>query len=173
MLPPKRERFCREYIIDLNGKQAAIRAGYSPGKSAEVAAHRLLSDVKIQERIAQLNKKIETKLEIKVEDILKAMLNIVNVDTSKLYHPDGSPRELKDIPLEARNAINVFGGKKFSVSNGDRAKAAEIIMKHLGGGYGIQDQEAKTEDDKPKESGELKYTVNVRPGSGIKYDKGD
>ena len=30
----KQERFCDEYMIDLNAKQAAIRAGYSP-KTAE------------------------------------------------------------------------------------------------------------------------------------------
>jgi len=29
MLTPKQDAFCREYLIDLNGTQAAIRAGYS------------------------------------------------------------------------------------------------------------------------------------------------
>lgn len=28
-LTPKQERFCEEYLIDLNATQAAIRAGYS------------------------------------------------------------------------------------------------------------------------------------------------
>jgi phage terminase small subunit len=34
-LTPKQARFVEEYIVDLNGKQAAMRAGYSP-KTAEV-----------------------------------------------------------------------------------------------------------------------------------------
>ena len=34
MLNEKQERFCKEYVIDLNGKQAAIRSGYSE-KSGE------------------------------------------------------------------------------------------------------------------------------------------
>ena len=42
MLNPKQKRFVSEYLIDLNAKQAAIRAGYSP-KTAEVQASRLLS----------------------------------------------------------------------------------------------------------------------------------
>src|ERR1700751_1632756 len=46
-LPCRRSRFVEEYILDLNGKQAAIRAGYSP-KTAEVQASRLLRNVKVQ-----------------------------------------------------------------------------------------------------------------------------
>lgn len=37
----KQERFCDEYMIDLNAKQAAIRAGYSP-KTAEQIGNQLL-----------------------------------------------------------------------------------------------------------------------------------
>ena len=35
MLTPKQARFVEEYLIDLNGKQAAVRAGYAV-KAAEV-----------------------------------------------------------------------------------------------------------------------------------------
>lgn len=41
-LRPKQKRFVEEYLIDLNGKQAAVRAGYAAG-SAHVTASRLLS----------------------------------------------------------------------------------------------------------------------------------
>ena len=46
-LSAKRQRFAEEFLVDLNGKQAAIRAGYSP-RSAEVTASRLLSDANVQ-----------------------------------------------------------------------------------------------------------------------------
>ena len=46
-LTPKQARFVEEYLIDLNGKQAAIRAGYSPG-TAEVQASRLLRNAKVR-----------------------------------------------------------------------------------------------------------------------------
>ena len=52
MLNEKQKRFVSEYIIDLNAKQAAIRAGYSP-KTAEVQASRLLSLVKVQTEISK------------------------------------------------------------------------------------------------------------------------
>lgn len=52
-LSPKQERFCEEYLLDLNGKQAAIRAGYAAA-TAEVQASRLLRNVKVQQRVDDL-----------------------------------------------------------------------------------------------------------------------
>src|ERR671931_577274 len=46
-LPPKRQRFVDEYLIDLNGAQAAIRAGYSANCAKEQAA-RLLTVANVQ-----------------------------------------------------------------------------------------------------------------------------
>jgi|SRR5208282_3260351 len=46
MLTPRQARFVEEYLIDLNGRQAAIRAGYSPN-AAEVQASRLIRNAKV------------------------------------------------------------------------------------------------------------------------------
>ena len=40
-LPPRQQHFVAEYLVDQNGKAAAIRAGYSP-RSAQVKASRML-----------------------------------------------------------------------------------------------------------------------------------
>jgi len=40
-LTPKQARFVEEYLIDLNGTQAAIRAGYSPNTANEIASENL------------------------------------------------------------------------------------------------------------------------------------
>lgn len=56
-LTPKQRRFCEEYLIDLNGKQAVIRAGYSES-GASVTATRLLAKANIKKYIEQqLNQK--------------------------------------------------------------------------------------------------------------------
>src|SRR4051794_11457661 len=52
-LTPKQQRFVEEYVVDLNGKHAAIRAGYS-ATSAEGQASRLLSDAKVQQAVSAL-----------------------------------------------------------------------------------------------------------------------
>jgi phage terminase small subunit len=54
-LTPKQQRFCEEYVVDCNGTQAAIRAGYSE-KTAVEQASRLLINVKVGERINELQK---------------------------------------------------------------------------------------------------------------------
>ncbi len=54
-LTPKQERFCREYVVDLNATQAAMRAGYSK-KTAYSAGQRLLKNVEIQKRLSVLVK---------------------------------------------------------------------------------------------------------------------
>lgn len=46
-LTPRQARFVSEYLVDLNGRQAAIRAGYSPRTANEQAA-RLLTKANIQ-----------------------------------------------------------------------------------------------------------------------------
>ncbi len=49
-LTPKQEAFVREYLIDLNGTQAAIRAGYS-AKTANEQAARLLANVSVADAV--------------------------------------------------------------------------------------------------------------------------
>jgi len=50
MITRKQERFIQEYIKDLNGKRAALRAGYG-NKTASKQQSRLLNTPEIKERI--------------------------------------------------------------------------------------------------------------------------
>lgn len=52
-MTPRQEKFCVEYLIDLNATQAAIRAGYSD-KTAYSMGQRLLKNVEIQSRIKKM-----------------------------------------------------------------------------------------------------------------------
>lgn len=45
----KQLAFCQEYVVDKNGTQAAIRAGYSD-KTANEQASRLLTNVNIKKK---------------------------------------------------------------------------------------------------------------------------
>lgn len=52
-MTPKQTAFVQEYMKDLNGTQAAIRAGYSADTATEQAS-RLLTNVKVASAIAEL-----------------------------------------------------------------------------------------------------------------------
>ena len=56
-MTPRQEKFCIEYLIELNATQAAIRAGYSK-RTAEALASRLLRNVNIRSRIKELQDKV-------------------------------------------------------------------------------------------------------------------
>ena len=74
-LRPKREHFCREYVIDHNAKQAAIRSGYSV-KTATAAGSALLTYPEVKARIAELEKPALAKLEITAERVLSQLAGI-------------------------------------------------------------------------------------------------
>lgn len=68
-LTPKQQRFITEYLIDLNGKQAAVRAGYSP-HTAQEQSSRLLSLAKVQEAVGEAQKASEGAAGITRERVL-------------------------------------------------------------------------------------------------------
>lgn len=62
-LTDKQERFCQEYIIDFNGTQAAIRAGYSEA-TARSTASEYLAKPNIQKRLGEIKKALSEKTEL-------------------------------------------------------------------------------------------------------------
>ena len=71
-LTAKQQRFCDEYLIDLNATQAAIRAGYSK-KTANEQGARLLVNVSIQKKIFELQKEREKRTEITQDSVLREL----------------------------------------------------------------------------------------------------
>ncbi len=69
MMPPRREQFCREYVIDFNGKQAAIRAGYSELAATEQGS-RLLRSVHVRSRIDELLDGVTERSKLTAESVL-------------------------------------------------------------------------------------------------------
>jgi len=69
ILSPKRLRFVQEYLIDLNGAQAAIRAGYSK-RTAVMQASRLLTNANVQAALQEQKAALATTLGITTERIV-------------------------------------------------------------------------------------------------------
>lgn len=67
-LSDKQAAFAREYAVDKNGKQAAIRAGYAPG-AAEVTASRLLRNVNVRAEVERTLAKSAAKVELTVASV--------------------------------------------------------------------------------------------------------
>jgi phage terminase small subunit len=72
MLSPKRHRFVSEYLVDMNAKQAAIRAGYS-AKTAEVQGSRLLRNAQVKDLIDSKNELALGHLGITADRVLREL----------------------------------------------------------------------------------------------------
>jgi len=74
-LSDKQELFCREYLKDFNATQAAIRAGYSEDTASQQGS-RLLSNVKVSERLEKLSKALLEQIDDDILDNLKTLREI-------------------------------------------------------------------------------------------------
>jgi phage terminase small subunit len=72
----KQQRFCDEYLIDLNATQAAIRAGYSK-KTAGVIGDENLKKPYIKEYIADRMAQKESKLIADQDEVLKYLTSVL------------------------------------------------------------------------------------------------
>lgn len=72
-LTDKQRLFCHEYLKDLNGTQAAIRAGYSENTAQQIASENLSKPL-VSEYLEKLKKEKFSKVNIEVDDILNDII---------------------------------------------------------------------------------------------------
>ncbi|QJP14620.1 terminase small subunit [Starkeya sp. ORNL1] len=80
-LSPRRQIFVREYLIDLNCKKAAERAGYAP-RSAQEQGHRLFRNVQVAAAISIAMADRARRTQIESDAILKRWWDIANADVN-------------------------------------------------------------------------------------------
>ena len=82
-LTPLQQRFVDEYLVDLNGTQAAIRAGYSPDTARQMASENL-SKPYIQIAIVDARKRQQARTHIEADRVVLEAWNIVFADPREL-----------------------------------------------------------------------------------------
>ena len=75
VLTDKQQRFCDEYLIDLNATQAAIRAGYSKNTAAVIAAENLIKP-NIQNYLAEAKKRLSDRNENLADQVVEELKKI-------------------------------------------------------------------------------------------------
>ncbi len=141
----QQKRFVAEYIIDFNGTQAAIRAGYSK-KTANEQAAQLLAKLSIQDAVNEAARDRELRTQITADNVLIGLYKTACYDIAEAYNADGTLKNIHDIPKEVRQAIvgiEVFEefagrgedrvkiGETKKVKFGDRTRPQELLAKHL------------------------------------------
>ena len=88
-LTAKQKAFVREYLVDLNATQAAIRAGYSK-RSAYSTGQRMLKNDEVQKAIQKAQKRREERTEVTQDYVIAKLREIAEKDAS-----DGPDSDLK------------------------------------------------------------------------------
>lgn len=136
-LTPKQERFCEEYIVDLNATQAAIRAGYSERTANEQGAQ-LLAKLSIQQRMQELQAERSKRTAITQDRVVQELAAIAfanATDYAQVIRP-GVVRITPTAELSAEQVKAVAGIKEgangIEVKLNDKVKALELLGRHLG-----------------------------------------
>ena len=139
-LTPKQAEFVRQYLVDLNATQAAIRAGYSEKTAYRIGAE-LLQKTSVAEAIAAAQAKREQRTEITADRVVAELAKIAFADPRELmeWGPEGV--KLKDsADLTEGQAAAIAGVSENITQNGsslklkrhDKVKALELLGRHLG-----------------------------------------
>lgn len=104
-LTPRQAAFVHEYLIDLNGTQAAIRAGYSPA-TADVQASQLLGELNIAAAVAKGKAQRLARVNITADSVLSEMHALATscVDHYKIDE-FGNLKPTDDAPDNAMAAV--------------------------------------------------------------------
>ena len=135
---PKYEAFCQEYMKDLNGAQAAIRAGYSE-KGANVKGAQLLAIVSISERIAELMQERQQRTQVTADMVIAELAKIGFHNVQDFVNGGNSILELKHLDANKTAAVSSVkttlkadGDLVSEVKFHDKVAALEKLGKHLG-----------------------------------------
>lgn len=116
----KHELFCREYVVDYNGTQAAIRAGYSK-KTAHVQASALLRNPKVLTRVRELQKEQTERLAISQDWVVLQLVDVVQKSKD--------PIPVMEWDYEEKKLVKTG---EYSFDSKGATKALELLGKHLG-----------------------------------------
>jgi phage terminase small subunit len=134
-LTAKQQRFCDEYLVDLNATQAAIRAGYSK-KFAGQNADKILKNTNVKEYIKTRMDEKEKELIADQDEILRYLTAVMRGTETDEQYVVGAEGGVEKIPV--RKQVN-------------QLKAAEMLAKR----YGLL-------VDKMEVDADMEMTINVR-----------
>lgn len=120
-LTDKQKEFVRQYLVDLNATQAAVRAGYSV-KTASRIGPELLGKTWVREAIEKAQAKRARRVEVTQDYVLS---NLVEVVERTMQRAPVTDRKGEQVTDEEGRAVWTFDAKGAN-------KALELLGKHLG-----------------------------------------
>lgn len=143
MLTPREQRFIAEYPVDFNGKEAAIRAGYSK-RSAAVTASRLLQKPAIKQAISTKRQLQIESADLSAARVLEELRRLAFSDIRSLFDEKGNLHPLHKLTAEQAACIagvevvikNAKAGDNqtdtvHKIKVWDKPRSLEMLAKHF------------------------------------------
>jgi phage terminase small subunit len=176
-LTPKQQRFVDEYLIDLNGAQAAIRAGYSEKTAKEIASENLTKP-NVIEAVSAAQAARSKRTQVDADWVLERLETEAKADLADIYDDSGALKPVKDWPLiwrqglisgvETAQEFEEVDGKKVpaglvhKVKISDRIKRVELIGKHMAVSAFVERHEHTGKDGGPIQTEDISETERAR-----------
>lgn len=125
-LSEKQKRFCEEYLVDLNGTQAAIRAGYAKG-SAVVQASRLLTNDNVASYVRELRELQKATTLITADYVLAGLKEVAERSLQRVPVMDWDYEKKEPVQKTDEEGNNIW---VFEANGANRA--FELLGKHVG-----------------------------------------
>ena len=120
-LTDKQTAFVREYLVDLNATQAAIRAGYSERTASRIGPQ-LFGKTWVREAIEKAQAKRARRVEVTQDYVLSNLVEVVERTMQRAPVLDRKGEQVTD---EEGRAVWTFDAKGAN-------RALELLGKHLG-----------------------------------------
>lgn len=165
-MTPKQEAFVREYLIDLNATQAAIRAGYSEATAYSIGQENL-NKPEIAAAINEAQADRAERTQINADYVLNRLVEIDNMDVLDIVDDKLNLKPVHQWPRVWRRYLSGFDVAEMFEGRGDdremtgilkkikwpdKVKNLELLGKHVG---------VQAFKDRVEHSGEV--SINVTP----------
>lgn len=173
-LTPRQAAFVHEYLIDLNGTQAAIRAGYSPHTANEQAAQ-LLANLSVSKSVEQGKAQRFARVNISADAVVNEIAILANSNVDHYFvddygnlkptpeAPEGAMRAIASIKKKIRHAKDGSITYEVEYRLWDKPGNVKLLGKHSGVKACFDRVEVTGKDGAPIETITQIQRVVVRP----------
>ena len=140
-LTAKQQRFCDEYLIDLNATQAAIRSGYKRSEYTDTNANKILENTRVAEEIEKRMAERSKRTGINQDRVILELARIAFVNPQNVIDPEDASVRVDatedDLACIQSVKVKTMDSEKGSstereVKLADKMRALELLGKHLG-----------------------------------------
>lgn len=127
-LTARQEKFCQEYLLDVDATQAALRAGATT-KSAARYANECLKNERVRARIAELKGQRNAVLGVDADYVLQRLLDIDKMDIADILNGDLTVKPVHEWPETWRRYLSAVDIAELTAGRGDKKEIIGVLKK--------------------------------------------